>query len=160
MDALEQEGLHLVDIPAELGRPMFELGAEHDKLEKCETMFRFRGGFHCRRMEGVRIEGLYTCGRDQFTEPDTAFVINSSSGMRITQLEDFRVKVLRGTHVPSIRHVHGLEVVGPCCRTQLWNDSEHASASPFEARAKRASWLDMPLEFKSFGRGMLATGCL
>ena len=97
MDALEQEGLHLDDSPAELESPMSELGAEHDKHDKCETMFRFRCGFHSGKMEGVRIKGLYTCGRDQFSEPDTAFVINSSSGMRITQLEDFRVKVLRGT---------------------------------------------------------------
>ena len=28
---------------------MSELGAEHDKLDKCETMSRFRSGFHCRR---------------------------------------------------------------------------------------------------------------
>ena len=72
MDALEKDGLHLVDSPAELGRPLSELGAERDKLEKCETMIRFRGGFHCRKIEGVRIKGLYTCGREQFTEPDTA----------------------------------------------------------------------------------------
>ena len=45
MDALEQEGLHLVDSPAELGRPMSELGAEHDKFDKCETVSRFRSGF-------------------------------------------------------------------------------------------------------------------
>ena len=53
-EALDQ-GLvyNIVDSPAELGRLMSELGAEHDKLEKCETSLRFRGGFHCRKIEGV-----------------------------------------------------------------------------------------------------------
>ena len=45
---------NLVGSPAELGRPMSEFGAEHDKLEKGETMLGFRGGFHCRKIEGVR----------------------------------------------------------------------------------------------------------
>ena len=55
-EALDQ-GLvyNLVDNP-ELGRPMSELGAEHDKLEKCETMLRSRGGFHCRKIEGARYQ--------------------------------------------------------------------------------------------------------
>ena len=55
------------------------------------------------------------------------FVINNSSGMRITQLGGLLWKGLRRhrpedhlSHVPSIRHVHGLEGVGPRCRTQLW----------------------------------------
>ena len=47
---------NLVDSPAELGRSMSEFGAEHEKLEKGETMLGFRGGFHCRKIEGVRYQ--------------------------------------------------------------------------------------------------------
>ena len=56
--AAAREGLvcNLVDSPAELGRTVSESVAEHDKLEKCETMLRFRGGLHCRKIEGVRYQ--------------------------------------------------------------------------------------------------------
>ena len=53
-DALEQ-GLvyNLVDGAAKLGLSMSELGAEYDKLKKCEAMLRFGGGFYCGKVEDV-----------------------------------------------------------------------------------------------------------
>ena len=96
-EALEQ-GLvfNLIDSTAELGRPISDLGAEHDKLEKCETMLRFGGGFHCRKIEDVSFfKGFYTCIREQFTEPGTAIYYQQVE-WNADQLnwEDFRGKVL------------------------------------------------------------------
>ena len=87
-EALEQ-GLvyNLVDSTAELGRPMSELGAEHDKLEKCETMLRFGGGFHCRKIEDVSLSKAstraYVSSSPSLARP---FIINSSSGTRISSI--------------------------------------------------------------------------
>ena len=110
-EALDQ-GLvyNLVDSPAELGRTMSEFGAEHDS--PCS---------------GFAFKGLYTCIREQFTEPGTAICYQQFEWDTDNSMEDFREKVLRGTdpkdhlsHVPSIRHVHELEGVRPRCRTQHW----------------------------------------
>ena len=54
----------------------------------------------------------------------------------------------------------GWKGLGFAAELNIGNHLEHASASPFEALAKRANWLGVPSEFDCFGRAMLATGCL
>ena len=153
---------------AELGRPMSEFGAEHGKLEKVRDHAQVSRRFPLQKERGRSLSKAstraYVSSSPSLARP---FVINSSSGMRITQLGGLPRKGLRRhrpedhlSHVPSIRHVHGLEGVGPRCRTQHWEQPGHASACPFEALAKRALWLGVPSEFSCFGRAMLATGCI
>ena len=84
-DALEQ-GLvyNFVDGTAELGLSMSELGAEYDKLEKCETMLRFGGGFHCGKIVDVS-SSMASTRAHVSSSPSLArpFTINRSSGTRI-----------------------------------------------------------------------------
>ena len=122
-EALDQ-GLvyNLVDSPAVLGRPMSELGAEHDKLDKCETMLS-----PLQKDRGHSLSKASTRAYVSSTEPGTAIYYHSSSGTRIAQLGGLPRKGLRRhrpedhlSHVPSKRHIHGLEGVGTRCRTQRW----------------------------------------
>ena len=54
----------------------------------------------------------------------------------------------------------GWKGLGLAAELNIGNNLEHASASPFEALAKRANWLGVPSELYCFGRAMLATGYL
>ena len=52
-EALEQEWVHNLVNSSAVGRSMSELGAEHDKLKKCETMLRFWRWFLLRKVQGL-----------------------------------------------------------------------------------------------------------
>ena len=133
-----------------LGRSMSEFGAEHDKLEKCETMHRFRGGFPLQKDRGRSLSKAST----------HAYVSRCSSGMRITQYGPLPRKGFR-RHRPE----EHLLVPRPFDTASVPNSTLVTtwSAPPlgsFKALAKRANWLGVPSEFNCFGRSMLATGCL
>ena len=130
-DALEQ-GLvyNLVDGAAKLGLSMSQLGAEDEKLRKCEAMLRFGGGFYCIKIDRVFvIKGFFAYMREQLVHQAWHGRLLSPGRVErgSTQMGGLPRKKFRRhrpedrlLHVPSLRRVQGLEGVGPRCRTQHW----------------------------------------
>ena len=112
---------NLVDSPAELCRPMFKLGAEHDQLEKCETI---RAGFPLQKDRGRSFSKAstraYVSSSPSLARP---FIINSSNGTRIAQLGGLPRKGLR-RHRPEDPPLAHLRLwpsapIGSACRRSL-----------------------------------------
>ena len=110
------------------------------------------------------INGFYTCTREQAGH---GHLLSTSRVADQLKLEAFHGKGLGGTDPKtscstSLRYAlfKGWNGLGLAAELNVENNGVHASAKPFEALAERANRLGMPLECDSFGRALLATGCL
>mmetsp|Transcript_24058 Transcript_24058/g.68438 ORF Transcript_24058/g.68438 Transcript_24058/m.68438 type:complete len:321 (+) Transcript_24058:117-1079(+) len=150
-----------------LGITPEELGARWGTLSKGVDMLKFGGGFYCGKIEDVFIiNGFYMNMRSKFTTPGTCiYYFETEWPAQSLSWADFRGKVLGGTD-PKIATPGSL-------RSRIYKDWQalklgsepntgdngvHASASPFEALAERANWLNIPIENDFFGRALLASG--
>jgi len=167
-DALAQ-GLvfNASDAAQQLGCSPSEMGAKWGKLRKGHDLLKFGGGFYCGKVGSIyAINGFYMDMRAKFTTPGTCIhYFETEWDPRQLTWASFRGDVLGGTDPASaargsVRHMIyndwrrlGLE---KCPDTG--DNGVHASASPFEALAERANWMDVPVTEDFYGRAMLASG--
>ena len=101
---------NLVDGAAKLGLSMSELGAEYDKLKKCETMLRFGGGFFS---SSSSMASTRACAS---SSPSLArpFTKTWSSGTRINS--NGRTSAERSWEAPTQRPLAPRPFATPCSR--------------------------------------------
>jgi hypothetical protein len=150
-----------------LGISTDELGMKWSALTKGVDLLKFGGGFYCGRIDGIYvINGFYMDMRAKFTTPGTCiYFLEVEWDARGLTWADFRGKVLGATDPAvaaegSIRNTIYLnwETLALQRCPDTGDNGVHASASPFEALAERANWLNMSIESDFFGKALLASG--
>lgn len=144
-----------------------DLGMEWGRLNKGVDLLKFGGGFYCGRIRDIFvINGFYMEMRAKFTTPGTMiYYLEVEWDARGLSWADFRGQVLGATdpasaHEGSIRNTifHNWRELGLHSQPNTGDNGVHASASPFEALAERANWLNMSIESDFFGKALLASG--
>mmetsp|Transcript_50407 Transcript_50407/g.142107 ORF Transcript_50407/g.142107 Transcript_50407/m.142107 type:complete len:331 (+) Transcript_50407:59-1051(+) len=158
---------NLVDGAAKLGCSLDEVGNKYDGLKKGVDLLKFGGGFYCGRVDGIYvINGFYARMRSQFTVPgERIYFYEVAWDPNRLSWGDFRGKVLGSTDpktadAGSLRNdiYEGWKDLSLAAEPNTGNNGVHASASPFEALAERANWMDVPVTEDFYGRAMLASG--
>jgi nucleoside diphosphate kinase len=143
------------------------------KAKKDKRLIKFGGGFYCGHITTVEgkapiyvFNGFFMSMRSKYVEKGAAihyYVVEWES----TQLswEDFRGKALGPTDPAdapgdSLRGkiYNEWKELGLAFQPNVGDNSVHASASPFEAMAERANWLDQKIEQDSFGTAAIEAG--
>merc|ERR1712151_309004 len=104
--------------------------------------------------------------RAKFTAPSTCiYFFEVEWDARQLSWQDFRGKVLGATNPAeaeqgSLRNIifNSWSPLGLQAMPDTGDNGVHASASPFEALAERANWLNMSIEADFFGKALLASG--
>jgi len=144
-----------------------ELGQKWGTLTKGVNLLKFGGGFYCGQLDGIYvINGFYMDMRAKFTTPGTSiYYFEVEWDARVLTWADFRGKVLGATdpstaYEGSVRHsiFVSWESLGLISCPDTGDNGVHASASPFEALAERANWLNMSIESDFFGKALMANG--
>jgi nucleoside diphosphate kinase len=156
-----------MDAAAKLGISTQELGAKWGKCQKGVGLLKFGGGFYVGKIDSIYvINGFYMDMRGKFTTPGTSiYYFETEWDPRSLKWEDFRGKVLGGTDPKtaakgSARNMiyNDWKKLGLQACPDTGDNGVHASASPFEALAERANWLNVPIGDDFYGRAMLASG--
>jgi len=167
-EALQQDLVfNAIEGAEALGISTEELGASWGTLQKGVDLLKFGGGFYCGKVGNIFvINGFYLNMRAKFTTPGTCiYFFEVEWDARQLPWQDFRGKVLGGTDPQAAepgslrsRIFESWEALGlPAC-PDTGDNGVHASASPFEALAERANWLDLPVDGDVFGKALLASG--
>merc|ERR1740121_2121642 len=164
-----QQGLvfNAMDAARKLGISPDELGMRWGTLTKGVDMLKFGGGFYCGRLDDIYVvNGFYMDMRAKFTTPGTSiYYMEVEWDARVLTWSDFRGRVLGATDPStaaegSIRHsiYVSWDSLGLAACPDTGDNGVHASASPFEALAERANWLNMSIESDFFGKALMANG--
>jgi len=144
-----------------------ELGMKWRGLSKGVDLLKFGGGFYCGQIDGIFvINGFYMDMRAKFTTPGTCiYYFEVEWDARGLSWAEFRHNKLGATDPltaveGSIRNTILLnwEALGLQACPDTGDNGVHASASPFEALAERANWLNMSIESDFFGKALMASG--
>eukprot|EP00443_Scrippsiella_acuminata_P048683 CAMPEP_0115330522 /NCGR_PEP_ID=MMETSP0270-20121206/85816_1 /TAXON_ID=71861 /ORGANISM="Scrippsiella trochoidea, Strain CCMP3099" /LENGTH=514 /DNA_ID=CAMNT_0002751231 /DNA_START=46 /DNA_END=1590 /DNA_ORIENTATION=- len=167
-EALQQDMVfNAIEGAEALGISTEELGARWGALQKGVDLLKFGGGFYCGKVENVFIiNGFYLGMRAKFTTPGTCiYFFEVEWDARQLSWADFRGKVLGGTDPAAAEEgsarstiFKSWEALGLVTCPDTGDNGVHASASPFEALAERANWLNLPIESDFFGKALLASG--
>lgn len=167
-EALQQNVVfNAMDAANALGISTEELGVKWGALQKGVDLLKFGGGFYCARIDGIFvINGFYMDMRAKFTTPGTCiYFLEVEWDARGLSWNDFRGSVLGATNpveavegsVRNTIYLNWHELGLQAC-PDTGDNGVHASASPFEALAERANWLNMSIESDFFGKALLASG--
>merc|ERR1712166_354594 len=159
-DALAQGNVYNAkQAKAKLGCNDDELDAKWAKAKKAKDLVKFGGGFYCGLVDGLYVfNGFFMSMRSKYTGSARIYYYVVEWDMKDCSWVDFRGQVLGPTDpidAPpgSLRGKIAAQWVSlglptPC---DVGDNGVHASASPFEALAERANWLEMPIKSDSYG---------
>jgi tetratricopeptide (TPR) repeat protein len=142
------------------------LDTKWSTAKKAGELVKFGGGFYCGRIDGIYVfNGFFMAMRGKYT--GDAKICYKTVDWSPTQCKwaNFRCQTLGPTDPTdappgSLRALiaaqwEALGLPAPC---DVGDNGVHASASPFEALAERANWLQVPIEDDPFGRALLGAG--
>lgn len=159
--------LNAMDACKTLGVDADGLNAKWAACKKAGDMIKFGGGFYCGSIEGYYIfNGFFMSMRAGYVEKGKSiYYYTVAWDESKLSWEKFRGEVLGPTDpsaapAGSIRGTiySSWKSLGLASQPNVGENGVHASASPFEAMAERANWLQRPYTDDKFASALLEAG--